>query len=262
MTYVVDFDANTTDDAGNAVTNSDVAGVDRAEFTTTSTLPTPTPTPTPGASPTATPVTTPTATPVTTPTPTTGTIQVSVISSALGQPVQGAAVSVDAASVGVTGTDGSLVISNVTAGDHTVAVTATGFESASQAVTVTAGGVATATFDLVPAGAPTVTPTPTEICEPEAVSVSPTSLKLKRKKSGTVTVTVTGDAGCLVDGETVTATINSAGKKRISVSPTSDSTDEDGQATFTITAKNKTGNARVTFKAGDAKKSMTVKVRK
>ena len=262
VTYVVDFDANTTDDAGNAVTNSDVAGVDRAEFTTTSTLPTPTPTPTPGASPTATPVTTPTATPVTTPTPTTGTIQVSVISSALGQPVQGAAVSVDAASVGVTGTDGSLVISNVTAGDHTVAVTATGFESASQAVTVTAGGVATATFDLVPAGAPTVTPTPTEICEPEAVSVSPTSLKLKRKKSGDVTVTVTGANDCAVEGVSVTATINAAGKKRISISPTSESTDASGEATFTIKAKKKTGNARVTFKAGAVKKSMTVKVRK
>ena len=73
---------------------------------------------------------------------------------------------------------------------------------------------------------------------------------------------MTGDAGCLVDGETVTATINSAGKKRISVSPTSDSTDENGQATFTIKAKKKTGNARVTFKAGAVKKSMTVKVRK
>jgi len=171
-------------------------------------------------------------------------------------------VSVDAASVGVTGTDGSLVISNVTAGDHTVAVTATGFESASQAVTVTAGGVATATFDLVPAGAPTVTPTPTEICEPEAVSVSPTSLKLKRKKSGDVTVTVTGANDCAVEGVSVTATINAAGKKRISISPTSESTDASGEATFTIKAKKKTGNARVTFKAGAVKKSMTVKVRK
>ncbi|HHT9135950.1 MAG TPA: hypothetical protein ACFYEK_01765 [Candidatus Wunengus sp. YC60] len=77
-----------------------------------------------------------------------------------------------------------------------------------------------------------------------------------------MTVTVTGEAGCLVDGETVTATINAAGKKRISVSPTSGSTDENGQASFTITAKKKTGNARVTFKAGDVKKSITVKVRK
>ena len=75
-------------------------------------------------------------------------------------------------------------------------------------------------------------------------------------------MTVTGEAGCLVDGETVTATINAAGKKRIRISPTSAATDQSGAVTFTITAKKKTGNARVTFKAGSVKKSITVKVRK
>ena len=67
---------------------------------------------------------------------------------------------------------------------------------------------------------------------------------------------------CAVEGETVTATINAAGKKRVSVSPASATTDASGEATFTITAKKKIGAGRVTFKAGSAKKSITVKVKK
>jgi hypothetical protein len=107
---------------------------------------------------------------------------------------------------------------------------------------------------------PIVTPTP--VCEPESVTVSPTRLKLKRKESGKITVTVNGDTCDVVAGETVTATINQAGAKRISISPTSATTDASGEATFTITATKKTGNARVTFNAGSAKKIITVKVRK
>ena len=114
---------------------------------------------------------------------------------------------------------------------------------------------------LPPFPSPIVSPTPT-VCEAEKVTVSKTTLSLKRKKSGDVTVTVTGADDCAVEGETVTATINAAGKKRISVSPTSATTDASGAATFTITAKKKTGNARVTFNAGSVKKSITVKVKK
>ena len=42
-------------------------------------------------------------------------------------------------------------------------------------------------------------------------------------------MTVSGD-DCLVAGETVTATTNKAGKKRISISPASAVTDESGEA--------------------------------
>ena len=105
---------------------------------------------------------------------------------------------------------------------------------------------------------PTPTPTP---CEPDTISVSPTKIKLAEKTSSDVTVTVTGANGCAVEGESVTATINSAGNKRISISPSSGETDENGQAIFTITAK-KTGNARVTFSAGDLRESILVKVTK
>ncbi|MBI2472535.1 MAG: carboxypeptidase regulatory-like domain-containing protein, partial [Planctomycetes bacterium] len=171
-----------------------------------------------------------------------------------------------------TDATGSYTIADVTPGDYTVTASATGYDSSSQPVTVVEGAVAPANFALVPTPpgtptpGPTVTPTPTPVCEPESVSVSPTSLKLKRKKSSDVTVTVNGSAdvcpGGVVAGETVTATINAAGKKRISVSPASATTDPSGVATFTITAKKTTGNARVTFKAGDVKKSQTVRVRK
>ncbi len=80
--------------------------------------------------------------------------------------------------------------------------------------------------------------------------------------SGNVTVMVTGDGNCPVEGETVTATIGASGKKRVSVSPTSQSTNENGQAIFTITAKKKAGKARVTFQAAGQTKSMTVTVKK
>ena len=74
-------------------------------------------------------------------------------------------------------------------------------------------------------------------------------------------MTVEGD-DCLAAGVTVTATTNKAGAKRISISPASAKTDASGEAEFTITATKKTGNAKVTFTAGDVKKKMTVKVRK
>ena len=78
-----------------------------------------------------------------------------------------------------------------------------------------------------------------------------------------MTVTVTGEEDCASEGVTVTATTNKAGAKRISISPASDTTDENGEAVFTITAKDKTGNASITFTAGDAKpKRITVKVKK
>ncbi|MBI2471657.1 MAG: carboxypeptidase regulatory-like domain-containing protein [Planctomycetes bacterium] len=251
-------EVNTT---GSSRTVTDTASV-------TAAVATPTPTTTPVTSPTATPVTSPTATPVTTPTttpPATGIIVGTVNDALTGAPVAGATISTDTGGYTATsGADGSYTIADVAAGAYTLTASATSYDSSSQPVTVTAGVPTVANFTLAPTPptSPTPTVTPTPVCVPEAVSASPSTLSLKRKKSGTVTVTVTGEAGCLVDSETVTATINAAGKKRISVSPTSGSTDENGQASFTITAKKKTGNARVTFKAGDVKKSITVKVRK
>ena len=73
-------------------------------------------------------------------------------------------------------------------------------------------------------------------------------------------MTVTDAGGCPVANEKVSAKTNSAGKKRIIISPSGKTTDENGEAVFTIIAKKKTGNAMVTFKAGGIKKKITVKV--
>ena len=220
---------------------------------------TPTPTPIPGASPT----------PTATPTPT-GVVAITgtVVSSPPGAPISSAMVSTDTGGfTATTGADGTYTISNVTPGAYTLTASATGFVSSSQSVTVTAGVTTTVHFDLVPVTVtPTATATPTPTpCEPEDISVSPPkSLTLKRNASGDITVTVTGEDDCAVAGEPVTATTNTAGEKRISISPASDTTDANGEIVFTITAKNKTGNARVTFKAEGVKKSLryTVKVKK
>ena len=73
---------------------------------------------------------------------------------------------------------------------------------------------------------------------------------------------VTGKDGCSVQGETVTAKIAPPGKRLISISSTSRDTDANGQAIFTITAKEKAGKARITFQTAGQKKSITVTVKK
>jgi len=102
-------------------------------------------------------------------------------------------------------------------------------------------------------------------CVGSYITCDSEKLSFKKKEIRDVTVTVTGDTEfenyCAVEGLTVTAIINNVGKKCISILPKSTPTDENGEATFTITAKNKTGNARITFKAGVLKKSIVVKVR-
>ena len=91
--------------------------------------------------------------------------------------------------------------------------------------------------------------------------MSSNSLLLNREESSEVTVTVTGEYDYPVEGETVKAKVNAAGKKLISISSTSNTTDTNGQATFTIIAHKKKGTAKVTFNSGCLKKSITAKVR-
>jgi len=71
-----------------------------------------------------------------------------------------------------------------------------------------------------------------------------------------------GDNGCPVADKDVTVKINKAGKKCVTVSPASGTTEASGVATFTIQAKKAIGRARVTFKAGSLKKAIVVKVKK
>ncbi|MDO8142000.1 MAG: M12 family metallo-peptidase [Candidatus Brocadiales bacterium] len=94
-----------------------------------------------------------------------------------------------------------------------------------------------------------------------SMTVSSDKLLLIKEESSEVTVTVTGEYDSPVEGETVTAKVNAAGKKFVSVLPSSNATDSSGQTTVTITAGKKAGKAKVTFKSGCLKKSVTVKVK-
>ncbi|MFN3533128.1 MAG: M12 family metallo-peptidase [Candidatus Brocadia sp.] len=93
-----------------------------------------------------------------------------------------------------------------------------------------------------------------------SMTATPDKLSLNREETSEITVTVTGEYDYPVEGREVTAKVNAEGKKRISVSPPSGITDSNGQATFTITAGKKKGNAKVKFKADCLKESVKVKV--
>lgn len=109
-----------------------------------------------------------------------------------------------------------------------------------------------------PAATPVTTTTP--ICNVESIGVSQKRLTLQRGQAGEVTVTLEGD-NCFPTGNIVTANISKVGSKRISVSPKSAITDEAGKATFTITAKDKIGKAKVTFNTWNLKKAIIVRVK-
>ena len=150
---------------------------------------------------------------------------------------------------------------------YTLTVLADGYLSSTQSVTF--GEISceeTLNFELhpistsiTPTPAVTPTPTPTSECEAKSIEVLPKRLKLKRGENSEVIVTLEGD-NCVPEGKTVTAKTDKVGSKRISISSTSEVADENGQAKFTITAKNKVGNSRVTFEANGVKKTIVVKV--
>src|SRR3972149_4283173 len=94
-----------------------------------------------------------------------------------------------------------------------------------------------------------------------AITVSSNSLLLNREESAEVVVTVTGEYDYPAEGETVEVKVNAAGKKLILISSTSNTTDTNGQITFTITAHKKKGTAKVAFNSGCLKKSITAKVK-
>lgn len=99
-------------------------------------------------------------------------------------------------------------------------------------------------------------------CEAKSISVSPTSLSLKRKVGTDITVMITGDDNCPVEGDEIIVEIDTAGKRLISISPVSANTDEEGNAVFNIIAKLKTGKTKVTFRSGNLKTTLKVKVGK
>jgi len=113
---------------------------------------------------------------------------------------------------------------------------------------------------LTPSPSPTSSATPTpEVCvNAEVIAASPSVLTLKKKDSVEVIVVVTGEDNCLIEGDTVRLRIDKNGDKYVKASPKKQTTDTNGQAMFTITAKNKIGNTFVTFRDGSL--YVTVKV--
>lgn len=148
---------------------------------------------------------------------------------------------------------------------YTLTASADGYVSLEQSIDVEPNIVGTLNFELQPISlTPTITATPspsqTSECYAVSIKISPKRLILQRRQSSEVIVTLEGN-NCVPEGEMITATIGKAGNKRIAISSASEVTDENGQAKFTITAKNKIGNAKITFKTGNLKRSIIVKVK-
>lgn len=105
------------------------------------------------------------------------------------------------------------------------------------------------------------TPTPSPGCEITSISVFPNALTLKMRDNNKVIVTLVPTEGCSPEeGKIVTVKVNRASRKRISILPQSATTNADGTATFTITAKKRVGKARVIFRCENFKKSVNVNV--
>ncbi len=95
----------------------------------------------------------------------------------------------------------------------------------------------------------------------KSITVSPSSLTMDKGDSADVTITLADKDGNAVEGNTVKTKLNSAGKKRVSISSNNEETDENGEAIFTVTAKKK-GKAVITFQSDNLKEKLKVKVKK
>ncbi|KKS28065.1 MAG: hypothetical protein UU89_C0048G0001, partial [Parcubacteria group bacterium GW2011_GWC2_42_11] len=124
----------------------------------------------------------------------------------------------------------------------------------------------TATPTVTPTVTPTQTPTPTSTATPtpiicdEATDIDaePDLLILRVKMRNTVIVTVTGEDNCPVEGDTVRTKVYNP--KIVKVSPRRQVTDENGEAVFSIKAKDKASNALVIFRDGSLNTQVSVKV--
>lgn len=98
-------------------------------------------------------------------------------------------------------------------------------------------------------------------CMAKAITASPKKLTLRKGNNDNVTITVKGRDDCLVEGVMVTAKIKGKGKQLVGVSPGSQETDANGQAVFTINAKDKKGVTALKFKASGLNEVATVQVK-
>jgi len=106
-----------------------------------------------------------------------------------------------------------------------------------------------------------LSPTPTSECKAKKIKVSPGILRLVRGQSATVVISLEGE-DCIPVGQAVVASTNKLGSRRISISSSTVVTDENGDATFTITARKKFGNAIVRVKVDNLKKTIIVRIKR
>ncbi|TLD41083.1 MAG: Phage tail fiber protein [Candidatus Jettenia ecosi] len=90
------------------------------------------------------------------------------------------------------------------------------------------------------------------------IKASPVQLKIKKGTDGKITVTVTGKERCPVEGKVVKAFIQ-GGKNQISISSDRQTTDANGQAVFTVHAR-QIGTAKVIFRTSGVYKRAFVLV--
>ena len=117
------------------------------------------------------------------------------------------------------------------------------------------------TDEINTSGAPRWITAVSRVVSAGKMTLFPDKLQLSPNTSSEVTVTVTGTNGSSANGKQVTAKVMK-GRNSVTVSPASQELDEDGQAVFTIKAKDKTWRARVTFRVDELWKSMSVRVKK
>jgi len=99
---------------------------------------------------------------------------------------------------------------------------------------------------------------PVPSCEPENITADQKNVEVSIDSNAQVAITITCEDDTLVEGEIVDWKIKK-GKKNISITPKSATTDAHGQSVFTITGVKK-GKAKVEFKAGDLKTKVKVTV--
>ena len=126
-----------------------------------------------------------------------------------------------------------------------------------------ANATPTAISTQTPEPTPPPLPTPSGICEAESMEISTNRLVLRKGRSREVMVFVKGAGDCPVEGTMVLVKQPILKNNYITVSPSKQETDENGEATFTITGKRKSpSSASVIFRTGNLKKTLRVKVKK
>lgn len=154
-----------------------------------------------------------------------------------------------------TGTDGTYYWSDsqIPCWGDTKTLTASAYGYIPQSKEVTVGNCIEATLDFELK--PSKIPRPIILVAPERITLYFVSVP-----SGEIIVMVLGKDG-LLTGKMIKAKINGKGKRLISVTPTRQITDENGEAKFTVTTKGKKGNARIKFEVGKQKKILIVKIK-